>query len=125
MSTSYSYRNKPVDVSAERAFEGKTIPVIFDTVTAGYESLDDKLIERLKLPVKKWTAWLESSGAQVGKVLLALGSGTAFRADDVERRCNRRLPAAARRTRAERLPVNGRSRRKILADCHETAASSI
>jgi hypothetical protein len=58
--------------------QGETIPVIFDTGTAGYGSLDDKLIERLKLPVKSWATWFDSSGAEVGKVPLAIAPELRF-----------------------------------------------
>jgi hypothetical protein len=48
--------------------QGSPFPLIFDTGTNGYASLDSDVIARLQLPVKGWTMWRDSSGKPVARI---------------------------------------------------------
>jgi predicted aspartyl protease len=50
---------------------GKQVPLIFDTGTSGYASLDERTIEALSLPVESWTTFRDASGAAAGRIPVA------------------------------------------------------
>ena len=58
--------------------QGSAEPLIFDTGTNGYASLDAAVIAGLQLPVKSWETWLDSSGKVVAKVPIAVASSLEF-----------------------------------------------
>lgn len=63
-------------VSAQ--IQGERLPLIFDTGTNGYASLDSDVIARLRLPVKSWSTWRDSSGKPVARIPVAVAPSLRF-----------------------------------------------
>lgn len=58
--------------------QGSAEPLIFDTGTNGYASLDAAIIASLQLRVKSWETWLDSSGKAVARIPTAMASKLEF-----------------------------------------------
>ena len=58
--------------------QGSPELLIFDTGTNGYAALDAGVIERLHLPVKSWSTFLDSSGKPVAQTPTAVAPGLEF-----------------------------------------------